>query len=199
MASMKMAVGKPMKSMIVIAVACMIGGCLSMPSAHPVIDEKKLPVIEETKVQSAFGHVPIVELGMTQSDVDRLITGYGGSLSGGAAWLDYLYSCGLHVRFSPDKVVHSYFLKQTVFLPQPKDAITDAQLGTMLHSGMTPKEVEEKIGRPTCGYCNKPGTVVLLYEQPGIEVVFVSERLLSWRRVVEYKDEPAPKDRSVTP
>ena len=176
-----------MKCMIVVAGLFSINGCLALRPDETVIDENTF--------QGAFGSVPIIQRGMSVNDVDRLVGDFSksGMCVGSIAHMMWWHSCGLSFDTYAEKVISCSCSNLTISGPDQKETIADGKLATMLSSGLTPKEVEAKIGGASCGFCMTPGTVNLLYMQPGIEVVFVGERLLRWRRCVTYKDEPISK------
>jgi hypothetical protein len=176
------------------------GGCLPMRPPQPVDDEV---VVDHVRLGELFGDVPIIRPGMSENEVDRLMgpggPGYspsaGRSISSDGTLIEksWFYECGLFVHMKGLNVENCRWKSPSPLGLGQKPSIDDAKVGTLLQSGLTPKEVEERIGPPICGYCNKPGEVCLLYLKPGIAVDYVDGRHLRWHRVVAYKDEPAPK------
>ncbi len=174
-----------MRYTVVIAAVVVAGGCVSTRSIETVIDEHKF--------QDTFGNVPIIQLGMSMKDVDRLVgcSSKAGMMSSSLAYITWFHSCGLIIDESAGKVIScKCSAEMTLPGPAPKETISERNLATMLQPGLTPMEVAEKIGQASCGFSTKPRTVNLWYQQLGIEIFFVKERLVQWRRVFTYQVAP---------
>jgi hypothetical protein len=174
-----------MRKLVVLSTFIVVGGCVSAPPVETVIDQAKF--------QDAFGNVPIIQRGMELKVVDRLVGSPSKvemqSANQGPV-TTWLHSCGLIIEESDSGKVMATWCSTDMVLPGPlpKDFIPDSMLNAALVPGLAPKEVEEKIGQPACGFSNNPGKVHLWYPKHGIEVVFDKDKLERWRRVITYRD-----------
>ncbi len=173
-----------MRFIVVVSAFVLAAGCATTRPAETVMDENKF--------QETYGNVPIIQLGMSMNDVDRLVRCSGKTemqTGSNVAVTTWLHACGLIIEESASGKVAGCWCSADITLPgpAPKQFIDDSVLAAMLQTGLAPSEVEEKIGKASCGFSNTPGKVHLWYQKHGIEVVFDKEKLLKWRRVITYR------------
>jgi hypothetical protein len=162
-----------------------VSGCVSVPPPETVIDENKFDEL--------FGDVPVIRRGMHLDEVRQLVGDVSPGIFVGSNLANFRWECSCGIRFDncDCQVGECQFIELAI--TGQRGSMNDAEIAFLLHSGLTPREVEQKIEKPTCGFSNTPGTVHILYKQAGIEVVFVEGRLLKWKRVITYKEEATDK------
>ena len=165
---------------IVVVGLFVLGGCVLVPRSEPV----------QSDPQRDFEsyHVRLIRPGMTLEEADRIVTFLDrrtkvGALSASA----FGTRCGIVIEFTLDgKVIESQADIQVIFV-HDKLADENTECLNRLRYGMSPAEVEQHIGAPKYGFENVPGTVVLLYDsQPGLEIVYVQNKVDRWRRTRTY-------------
>jgi hypothetical protein len=153
--------------------------------------------VSESQFSAVYGDVPIIRPGMTKLMVDELVGGGGSGFSIGGVInmhcnMHWTYRDGLQfweLSSSMGKISDCKFGEITITGPNQRESTRDIELMSLLQGGMTPREVEQKIGKPRCGIENEPGKVELSYPQPGIKIVYLHGRLLKWERTHFYRDE----------
>lgn len=148
--------------------------------------------------------VRIIRAGMKRSEAEGILGHPSSTFHVGAvisSQPDFYYTSGFSVKFDrptsiltfspsedPAQILSCEFLPRTT--SGYRETLTDEQLQTRLEVGMSPTQVESRIGVPKYGYSNEPNVVALIYPQPGIEVVFVDDKLRSWVRKYRYESRP---------
>jgi hypothetical protein len=158
------------------AVVLAVSGCLSAPKPPPQ-EIKSAPDIEKFGVQ-------IIRPGMTDAEVCKILGPWG--LSTSCLTAPTNWHGNLHVHYSSPLGKVKSCRSPDITITAIRATLSDDELTECLKPGMGPKEVEQLVGVAKCGYENEPGTVVLVYPQPGIEVVYVDQGLKSWRRTHTY-------------
>lgn len=124
---------------------------------------------------SATYGVRVIRPGMPEDEVNQLL-GPSENRHGlaAAAQSEVIYPSGLHVRYS-GAVVQSCWDERT-----GGRGTADGKLSEVMKPGISPAEVAEHLGKPTFGYENRSGSVVLCYAGRRVEVCYSDGRLAYW-------------------
>lgn len=156
---------------ILIASIWFLSGCVTSDVGPKI---KSLPNDHEL-----YGDVPIVRLGMDQFDVEKML-GAPTSVRKGNKRGDSAVATSTYASHGLEFDSYLGIIRAYRSTPLAGGAKFEAEKVKALKPEMTPAAVAQIIGKPRCGYSNRPDEIVLNYPDAGVQVLYKQGKVVSW-------------------